>query len=296
VLREPALTPVRAAARQEVCFNRELHLAILSSIVAYRRGRAGFAQDLPMAPVSTLKELLPKPTRRGLAEFSRHLLGVAAPGRVAFGNLRRLTPISRDFGRDRGLPPDQVYIESFLERRGADVRGRVLEIGEDTYTRRFGAEWVTQADVLHVHERNPRTTFVGDLATADHIPKEAFDCIILTQTLQYIYELRPAIRTLHRILKPSGVLLATAPGVTAVATRSEWGPTWYWSFTENALRRLLGEVFPEDVLALETHGNVLVAISFLHGLAAEELTAKERDTPDPDFPVVWTARAVKEVS
>jgi hypothetical protein len=37
-------------------------------------------------------------------------------------------------------------------------------------------------------------------------------------------------------------------------------------------------------------------MSFLHGLAAEELTAKERDTPDPDFPVVMTARAVKEVS
>jgi SAM-dependent methyltransferase len=295
VLREPALAHVHAAARQEVCFNRALHLSILSSIVACRRGRAGFAQDLPMAAVSTLKELLPKPTRRALAQFFQHLLGVLAPGRIAFGNLRRLTPISRDFGMDRGLPLDRVYIESFLERRRADVRGRVLEIGEDTYTRRFGAERVTQTDVLHVHERNPRATFVGDLATADHIPTEAFDCIILTQTLQYIYELRPAIRTLHRILKPGGVLLATAPGTTSVATRSEW-PTWYWSFTENALRRLLGEVFPEDALALETHGNVLVAMSFLHGLAAEELTAKERDTPDPDFPIVMTARAVKEVS
>ena len=245
-----------------------------------------------MTSVETIKAVLPKPARRMLVRL-RGLLGPPSPGRVAFGDLRRLAPISRDFGSDRGLPLDRVYVERFLERQRADIHGRVLEVGEDTYTHRFGAERVTQADVLHVHDRNPRATFVGDLATADHIPSDAFDCIILTQTLQLVYELRPAIRTLHRILRPGGVLLATVPGITPVAAWSEWGSTWYWSFTEQTLRRLLGEVFPMELLALETHGNVLVATAFLHGLAAEELAAEELEARDPDFPVIITARAVK---
>ena len=246
-----------------------------------------------MTSVETIKALLPKPVRRSLVGLRRRLLGLPTPGRVAFGDLRRLVPISRDFGSDRGLPLDRVYVEAFLERRRADVHGRVLEIGEDTYSRRFGAERVTRSDVLHIHDRNPRATFVGDLATADQIPTDAFDCIILTQTLQLVYELRPAIRTLHRILKPGGVLLATVPGITPVAAWSEWGPSWYWSFTENALRRLLGEVFPVEGLALETHGNVLVATAFLQGLAAEELLAEELEARDPDFPLIITARARK---
>jgi SAM-dependent methyltransferase len=243
--------------------------------------------------VEVLRVVLPLPVRRALISLRRRVQGVPAPGRVAFGDLRRLSPISRDFGSDRGPPLDRHYIEAFLERQRADVQGRVLEIGEDTYTRRFGGDRVTRADVLHVNDRNPRATFVGDLATADHIPSDAFDCIILTQTLQLIYELRPAILTLHRILKPGGVLLATVPGTTPVVGWSEWGPIWHWSFTELVMRRLLGEAFAADALTLETHGNVLAATALLHGLAADELTAEEIDLRDPDYPVIITARALK---
>ncbi len=133
---------------------------------------------------------------------------------VQFGSFRRLTPISRDFGCDRGRPIDRYYIENFLERRSEDVRGRVLEIGENTYTRRFGGERVTQSDILHVTEGEPQATIIADLASADHIPSNSFDCIILTQTLQLIYDVPAALRTIRRILKPAGVLLATFPGIS----------------------------------------------------------------------------------
>ena len=59
-------------------------------------------------------------------------------GRVRFGDLRRLTPISRYFGFDRGLPVDRYYIERFLARNASEIAGRVLEVGDDGYTRRFG--------------------------------------------------------------------------------------------------------------------------------------------------------------
>jgi hypothetical protein len=44
--------------------------------------------------------------------------------------------------------------------------------------------------VPHV-ERHPGATIVGDLTRADHIPSDSFDCVNLTQTLQFIYDVRP---------------------------------------------------------------------------------------------------------
>jgi SAM-dependent methyltransferase len=206
--------------------------------------------------------------------------------------LRRVTPVSRDWGFDRGLPVDRYYIEDFLIRHSQDVRGRVLEIEDDSYTRRFGGDRVTVSDVLHVEEGNPRATVVGDLTCADHIPPDTFDCIILTQTLHLIYDTRAALRTLHRILKPGGVLLATFPGITRIS-HDEWAGSWFWGFTTASSRRLFEEVFPAPDVKVEARGNVLAAISFLHGLAAEEMSEEELNYSDPDYEVLITVRAAK---
>src|ERR687894_427089 len=66
-----------------------------------------------------------------------------ARGRLDLGDLRRLTPISREYGYDRGTPIDRFYIENFLEEHSSSIRGRVLEISENTYTRRFGGARAT---------------------------------------------------------------------------------------------------------------------------------------------------------
>ena len=214
-------------------------------------------------------------------------------GRVRFGDLRRTTPISGDFGYSRGKPVDRHYVEDFLQRHSQDIRGRVLEIGDNAYTVQFGGDRITLSDVLHVSAASPQATFVGDLANGDHLPGDAFDCIILTQTLHLIYDMHRAIATLHRILKPGGVLLLTVPGVSGV-DRGEWGGSWYWSFTPAALSRLLEERFPRTGLDVSSYGNVLTASAFLYGLAEHELTPAEFDASDPSYPVIVAARAVKE--
>ena len=192
---------------------------------------------------------------------------------MEFGSLRRVTAISQDFGCDRGRPIDRYYIENFLECNKGDVQGRVLEVGDNAYTRKFGGDRVAVSDVLHVVEGEPQATIIADLASADHIPSNSFDCIILTQTLQLIYDVRAAIKTIYRILKPSGVLLATFPGISQTYD-NEWSDSWYWNFTRLSARRLFEEVFPSANLKIETFGNVLAAISFLHGLAVEELSSE----------------------
>jgi SAM-dependent methyltransferase len=214
---------------------------------------------------------------------------------VRFGDLRRLTPLDPGFGYNRGGPVDRYYIERFLEWHADDISGRVLEIGERTYTCRYGGDNVHASDVLHVHEGNPEATFIGDLATADHIPSDSFDCVIITQTLHLIYDYQAALRTIHRILKPGGVMLATVPGTTQ-SSRDEWAAIWYWSFTSHSIRRLIADTFPGGVSQVESYGNVLAATAFLYGVAAWELTEQERDHRDPQYEMVVTMRARKASS
>ena len=213
-------------------------------------------------------------------------------GKVRFGDLRRLRPISRNFGMSRGQPIDRYYIENFLTRHAVDIRGRVLEIHDDSYTRRYGGSGVDSSDVLDVAEDNPQATIVADLTRADHVPSETFDCIIFTQTLQFIYDMRSAVQTLERILKPGGTLLATIPGISQISCR-KCADNYCWAFTKLSARQMFEETFPAENVKVEAYGNVLTAVSFLHGLAAEELRQKELDHHDPDYEVLITLRAVK---
>jgi peptidoglycan/xylan/chitin deacetylase (PgdA/CDA1 family)/SAM-dependent methyltransferase len=205
---------------------------------------------------------------------------------------RSVAPVSRRWGLERGTPLDRHYIERFLSRHRRDIRGRVLEIGDARYTRRFGADRVTRSDVLNALEGNPATTILADLADGRDIPSDTFDAAIVTQTLQYVYDARAAIRTLHRILRPGGVILVTVPGITPLGD-VEWGDRWYWSFTDRSIRLLFEEAFGGEVLTVESHGNVLAAASFLYGLTAEDLTSEELEVHDPAYPVTIAVRAVK---
>jgi glycosyltransferase involved in cell wall biosynthesis len=239
--------------------------------------------------------------RRTLPLPVRHRVWAAWKGRdyappagwVRFGSLRRVTPLSREFGYDRGLPIDRYYIERFLSANASDIRGRVLEIADDTYTRRFGGDRVTASDVLHVVEGQRGVTIVGDLTCADHIPSDTFDCVILTQTLQFIYDVPAALRAVRRILRPGGAVLATVPGISPVVRYDleRWG--YFCAFSSMAVRRLFGEVFPATALRIEAHGNVLAASAFLYGLAAEELQPRELDARDGDYEVIIAVRAAR---
>jgi glycosyltransferase involved in cell wall biosynthesis len=212
---------------------------------------------------------------------------------LRWGDLRRLTPLSREFGYDRGRPVDRYYIEEFLDSHRGDVRGRVLEIADDTYTRRFGGSAVSHSDVLTVAECDPSATIVADLTDAPNIPADSFDCVILTQTLQVVYDVRAVVRTLYRILKPGGVVLVTAPGISQISRydMDRWGH--YWSFTSLSLRRMFAEVFPEENVSWRSYGNVLAATAFLQGMAMEELKRSELEYTDPDYEVIIGIRARK---
>jgi peptidoglycan/xylan/chitin deacetylase (PgdA/CDA1 family)/SAM-dependent methyltransferase len=215
-----------------------------------------------------------------------------APGKIDFGSLRRVTPVSREWGFDRGQPVDRYYIERFLARRATAIRGRVLEFADPHYTHKFGGDRVTGSEVLEV-TGSAAATYTCRLERGDEIPTERFDCVICTQTLQLIYDLHGALRTLHRILKPGGYLLLTVPGITPIHHGDDYGDAWHWTFTMSSVSRLCGDLFGPDSLEVELFGNVLAASAFLYGLADAELTQDELDHLDPDYPVTIAVQAKK---
>jgi SAM-dependent methyltransferase len=206
------------------------------------------------------------------------------------GTIRRTKPLSDHYGRDRGTPVDRYYIEEFLAAERAVIRGRVLEVLNRDYTVRFGSA-VESSEVLDIDPGNRDATVVGDLTAADGLPTDSFDCFILTQTLQYIYDLQAAVEQVHRALRPGGTLLCTVPSVSRI-DRRELGSE-YWRLTAASCSRLFGDAFSPDNVAVRARGNVLAAVAFLIGMAAEELSARELEKDDPFFPVIVTVRATK---
>ncbi len=213
-------------------------------------------------------------------------------GSVRLGTLDSTRPISRAFGGDRGTPVDRYYIEGFLERHRDDVHGTVLEVGDDHYSRRFGEPRVTRQEVLHVHAGNPAATLVGDLADPAVVRDAAFDCMVVTQTLNLLYDPRPAVARIRAALKPGGVLLATMPGITQV-DQGDWNDRWYWSFTLASARRMFDDAFGAGQYDVQTFGNVYAATTFLQGLAMEETDPSKLDVHDPSYPLIVAVRAWK---
>ena len=113
--------------------------------------------------------------------------------------------------------------------------------------------------------------------------------------LHCIFDVEAAIRTLHRILKPGGVLLVTDACIQKIDSVDLQNEEEFWRFTSLGLLRMFEKVFPKDQLEVKAHGNVLVAIAALHGLAVEDLNRRSLDIVDPDFEVLISLRAVKPV-
>ena len=231
---------------------------------------------------------LPRTLRSWLRR--RHLDLWPPRGYVRFGSLRRRRPIGAHFGVHRGQCIDRYYIAAFLAGHRADVRGAVLEIGEALYTRRYGGADVMDCQVLHVAPGHPGATLTGDLESGQGIPNHHFDCVILTQTLQFIFDTRAALASVKRALRPGGVALMTVPGIAQISDydRQRWGE--YWRFTSQSLERLFAEIFPDSTVTVRAYGNVLSAISLLHGISAGELSARELDYVDSEYEVLLGVR------
>lgn len=208
-----------------------------------------------------------------------------------FLSLRRTSPVSNEYGFDRGEPVDRIFVHGFLERHSADIRGRCIEVKDGRLVARFGCGRVTGCEVVDIDPGNPNATIVGDLASAATLPTESFDCFILTQTLQYVYDVEEALGNAYRSLAPGGALLVTVPTVSRIDPSAREAD--YWRLTPSGLRTVAERSCPEAEIEVGGHGNVLAAAAFLYGFARHELDEASLRRDDPDFPLLAYARIVR---
>ena len=168
-----------------------------------------------------------------------------------------------------------------------------MEIGDPKYVRMFGGDRVTNTEVLHVSKENSKATLIGDLSRPEGLPENWLDCFVCTQTLNFIYDFKAAVRGIHRLLKPGGKALVTLAGISQISRydMDRWGD--FWRFTPLSAKLTFEEVFKGEV-EVNGHGNVLAACAFLQGLCVEDLPdATLLEHNDPDFPMIVTVVAEK---
>lgn len=227
-----------------------------------------------------------------LHSLSKHVVGFSReklPARVYLPAM--LTkPLSKHYGFERGLPLDRKCIEEFLEANADSIHGHCLEVKENHYVRRFGGQRVSHCDVVDIDSSNPQATIVADLHELAGVEDDTFDCVVVTNTLQYLRDPKQGIEQLHRVLKVGGSLLVTFPALGKV----EEGATDYWRFMPDGVRAL----FEDDawISDMTTYGNALMGVALMTGMATKDVPARAWTDKDPDFPCTIGLRAVKRAA
>ena len=209
--------------------------------------------------------------------------------RPRWGNLRRLQPFSDTFGFDRGTPIDRYYMHRFLAAEANAIRGDAGEIAAADYLQRFGGDRLRRVEVIDNDPGNPRATIVADLAEADSLSTDSFDCLVVMQTLQYLARPEIAVAGCLRALRPGGTLLLAVPAL-APHDQREAETSDHWRFWPAGVASMLRRVAPDLDHQVTGYGNLVASLAFLHGLCAEELKPAELLSHDPRFPIVVCAR------
>jgi SAM-dependent methyltransferase len=211
---------------------------------------------------------------------------------TAFADLPR-EPLDDHYGFGRGTPVDRRYVEAFLNARRDAIHGSVLEVQDNAYTMKFGDDRVSQSIVVDIDATNPRATLIADLQEAGSLAPDAYDCIILTQTLHLLRRPDRCIENCFRALRSGGALLATAPSVSRVSPTSPDGD--FWRFTPAGIAQLFGQHWPSDFV-VDRFGNLRTCVAFLMGEVVEDLPDIVLDHDDPQFPLTVAVAANKTSS
>lgn len=204
-----------------------------------------------------------------------------------------LKPIGKLFGIDRGGSIGRYYINKFIEKNREFIRGNVLEIGDRTYSEKY-IDCIEKSYCLHfeTNYEGADLDFYGDLRDGTNIKRDFYDCVILTQVLNYVEKIERTPQILLDSIKEGGVILLTVSAITPVSRydMDRWG--YFWNFTAKGIISLFS--FKEAECDIEEYGNFKAACAFLGGMSCIELTTEELEYKDEDFPII-VAGVIKKV-
>ncbi|NMG11222.1 methyltransferase domain-containing protein [Brasilonema sp. UFV-L1] len=239
-----------------------------------------------MIQKKAILQTLPKPFKQSAKKILKFPLMLKTRAELLMSGVE---PLANTWNQ-RGESIHRTYLEQFLQEFSKDIKGHCLEFQEDSYTSRFGRTQVTKLDILHKETDNPKATIVADLTQPNDVPSNTFDCIICTYTLHVIPDLDYMVGELHRILKPSGVLLVAVPDIT----RNYPQYNELWRFTAKGLHLLLAKSFGDENVTVKTYGNSMTAAGELRGMTVEDFTTAQLNYHDPRYALVVCARCVKK--
>ncbi len=240
--------------------------------VVRRVGRRALSVGIGLVPADR-REAADHEVRRRIMLMKR---------RPRWGNLRRFAPVSVDWGGDRGTPIDRVFLDRFLTDHADLVRGRVLEILDDTYSRTYGGDDVTSTVVVDIDGTNRHADRIADLCAPGSLAGERVDSIVLTQTIGLLPDIPVALQNLWGALAPGGAMLITSNVLGRTARASDGYDAV--RHTPLGLRLAVERALPDAEVEEFGFGNLVTSIAFLEGISAEELTDEELRHYDPVFP------------
>lgn len=139
------------------------------------------------------------------------------------------------------------HINEFLIER-LPPGGRILEIGAEN-------SMMSGADVETMNLL-PGSTYQADITTWTGIESNRFDCIVCMEVLEHTVDPFDAMAEIRRLLKPGGLLLASAP-----MNFREHGPLPdCWRFTRHGWRVLLKNWDNVEIDALMTPDRFLMPL------------------------------------
>lgn len=186
------------------------------------------------------------------------------------------------------LTPARAYIRDFLARYMPFVSEPCAEFNPPYYrpmvlaTRRVRAE---NYDVIDL-EPGPGVTVVADIHDARSVPSDKYGTILCTHVLPFLPRPWDAVRELHRILKPGGLLLVTVAASHPLAR----DPQDCWRLLPDGLAELLRDFSKVEI---HSYGNAATMAGSAYFLMTYHFPRRLMQTHDERFPLVVAAAAWK---
>ena len=200
-------------------------------------------------------------------------------------------PVGKVFGGDRGGSVYRYYIENFLEKYADKFNGNILEVGDAYYTNKYGGKRDFQSYVIKYGEASgavEKSIIIGsDLTLKNSIPSNTFDCIVMTQVFNFLYDIHTAAYNVIKALKVGGVALITVSAITPISRSDMDRYGHFWNFTDLSIFRLFKNNNTE--VKVFSYGNAKVACACIEGMSYKEVTNADLDEKDSDYPVIVCA-------
>ena len=83
-------------------------------------------------------------------------------------------------GHRRGIPIDRFYIQKAIREYSGNIKGTVLEVGGNEYTRNFSKTDMTDSFILNYSPIEGNNVIIGDLTDCHSLKGLKFDTFIFS--------------------------------------------------------------------------------------------------------------------